>query len=98
MLICCALLCNIIQVTESYMFNKEQEMGRRDLRSGWQRGVASVLPSDQVKLVVELGPADGWRLTERFSFPEPDRLSVESTVYKDGTEVSFVQMYTRGHS
>jgi hypothetical protein len=73
-------------------------MGRRDLRSGWQRGAASVLDDSRVQLVVELGPADVWRLTERFSLSEPDRLSVESTVSKNGTDVGFVQMYTRGHS
>mmetsp|Transcript_36915 Transcript_36915/g.104172 ORF Transcript_36915/g.104172 Transcript_36915/m.104172 type:complete len:437 (-) Transcript_36915:93-1403(-) len=86
------------KVTEPYKLGREVEMGRRDLRNGWQRGTATLLPGGVVELSVALGPADGWAVTETFWRSGPDELSVHSNVTQGDRQVGFTTVYRRGHA
>mmetsp|Transcript_3058 Transcript_3058/g.7623 ORF Transcript_3058/g.7623 Transcript_3058/m.7623 type:complete len:413 (+) Transcript_3058:219-1457(+) len=85
-------------VTEVYRFGEETEMSRRDLRDGWQRGAATILPDGTLQLVVELGPRDGWKLTDVFERRGADELLIHSTVEAEGKVETVTMIYTRGHS
>lgn len=81
-----------------YSFEEEAEIGRRDLRDGWQRGTVEVLADGKVRLGVQVGPADGWSLQEDFYCPSAGELCVRSQVTKMGKTVSFTTVYKRGHA
>lgn len=81
-----------------YRFDEEIEISRRDLREGWQRGIATILPDGKLQLTVELGPADSWRLTDVFEPCGADELLIHSTVEAGGKVETVTMVYTRGHS
>ncbi|XP_075265799.1 uncharacterized protein LOC142358241 [Convolutriloba macropyga] len=87
------------KVTEPYKFGREAEMSRRDLRGGWQRGTATLLPGGGVELDVVVGPRDSWGVKEVFFCGANDRdeLTIESTVTQGDRVVGFTTVYTRGH-
>eukprot|EP00951_Prasinocladus_malaysianus_P037454 scaffold402615_cov47-Prasinocladus_malaysianus.AAC.1 len=72
-------------------------MSRRDLRPGWQRGIARRPADDKIELTVELGPSEGWKLTEEYTQSSPNELCIKSTVVAASEEASFTTWYTRGH-
>jgi len=86
------------KVTEVYRFDEQTSIGRRDLREGWQRGLATFLPDGRLQLTVELGPENGWKLTDVFERRGEDELLIHSTVEAGGRLENITMVYTRGHN